>query len=73
MDNWFTSIPLDDKLLKIPMTFTVVGTIRKNKRESLPVLLELRSQSVGASMHHLYQAKTLLSYKKMCCSSIYIP
>ncbi|GFQ83135.1 hypothetical protein TNCT_176521 [Trichonephila clavata] len=41
MDNWFTSIPLDEKLLKIPLNFTVVVTIRENKRENPPELLEL--------------------------------
>ncbi|GFR02351.1 DDE_Tnp_1_7 domain-containing protein [Trichonephila clavata] len=50
MDNWLTSIPLADKPLKVPLNFTVVGTIRKNKRNVPPELLKLRSRSVGTSM-----------------------
>ncbi|GFW32796.1 CCHC-type domain-containing protein [Trichonephila clavipes] len=45
MDNRFMSIPLADKLLKIPMNFTVVRCIRNNKREFPPDRLELRSRS----------------------------
>ncbi|GFQ79412.1 DDE_Tnp_1_7 domain-containing protein [Trichonephila clavata] len=52
-----------DKLLKIPMNFTVVGTIRENKPEILPQLLELRFRSVGTSMYCFDQAKTILSYE----------
>ncbi|GFQ80124.1 hypothetical protein TNCT_527061 [Trichonephila clavata] len=63
MDNWLTSIPLPDQLLKIPMNSPVVGNIQKNKREILSERLELRSRSVGNSMIYLEQAKTLLSYK----------
>ncbi|GFR31006.1 hypothetical protein TNCT_702721 [Trichonephila clavata] len=63
MDNWFISIPLTDKHLKIPINFPVVGTIWRNKLEILPELLELRSQSVGTSMCCLDQAETVLSYK----------
>lgn len=63
MDNWFTSIPLAENLLKNPMNLTIVGTVRKNKREIPPELLELRSRSVGTSMYCFDQAKTLLSYK----------
>ncbi|GFQ95293.1 DDE_Tnp_1_7 domain-containing protein [Trichonephila clavata] len=64
MDNWFTSIPLADKLLKIPINFTVVGTIWKNKGEIPPELLELRSQRVGTSMYCFDQAKTLIVQNK---------
>ncbi|GFW82560.1 hypothetical protein TNCV_1794531 [Trichonephila clavipes] len=39
-----------DKLLKIPMDFTFVGTIWKNKREIPPELLELQTRSLGTSM-----------------------
>ncbi|GFQ77444.1 DDE_Tnp_1_7 domain-containing protein [Trichonephila clavata] len=52
-----------DKLLKIPMYFTVVGTIRENKREIPPEILDMRSRSVGTSMYCFDQAKTHLSYK----------
>ncbi|GFR09231.1 DDE_Tnp_1_7 domain-containing protein [Trichonephila clavata] len=54
-----------DKLLKIPMNFTVVGTIWENKEEIPSELLELRSRSVGTSMYCFDQViyKILLSYK----------
>ncbi|GFQ72539.1 DDE_Tnp_1_7 domain-containing protein [Trichonephila clavata] len=52
-----------DKLLKNAMHFTVVGTIRKNKREIPSELLGLRSRSVENSMYCFDQAKALLSYK----------
>ncbi|GFQ90629.1 hypothetical protein TNCT_731171 [Trichonephila clavata] len=47
-----------DKLLKIAMNFTVVGTIGESKRRIPPEHLELRSGSVGFD-----HVKTLLSNK----------
>ncbi|GFQ71397.1 DDE_Tnp_1_7 domain-containing protein [Trichonephila clavata] len=52
-----------DKLLKIAMNFTAVGTIGESKRRIPPEHLELRSGSVGTSMYCFDQVKTLLSSK----------
>lgn len=38
MDNWFTSIPLAHKMLA-DYNLTIVGSVRKNKREIPPSLL----------------------------------
>lgn len=32
-DNWYTSIPLLQKMYKEPYNLKITGTIRKNKRE----------------------------------------
>uniref|UniRef100_A0A1B6CKB4 PiggyBac transposable element-derived protein domain-containing protein n=1 Tax=Clastoptera arizonana TaxID=38151 RepID=A0A1B6CKB4_9HEMI len=39
VDNWICSIPLCEKLL-VDYQFTLVGTLRKNKREIPPLFLE---------------------------------
>ena len=41
MDNWFTSLSLAEKILKNPVTLTIVGTVRGNKREIPSELLQL--------------------------------
>nr|XP_023014742.1 uncharacterized protein LOC111504426 [Leptinotarsa decemlineata] len=48
MDNWFTSVPLVDTLLK-NFKLTVIGTMRKNKGE-LPLEFSKPTHPVGASM-----------------------
>ncbi|KAJ4449518.1 hypothetical protein ANN_00918 [Periplaneta americana] len=63
MDNWFTSIPLASELLKTPYNLTIVGTLRKNKREIPPELLNHKTRKVGTSMICFDQEKTLVSYK----------
>ncbi|GBL77143.1 hypothetical protein AVEN_12775-1 [Araneus ventricosus] len=63
MDNWFTLIPLAEKLLMSPMNLTILGTVQKNKREIPPELLQLRSRSIGTVTYCFDKAKTLLSYK----------
>ncbi|GFU13135.1 DDE_Tnp_1_7 domain-containing protein [Nephila pilipes] len=35
MDNWFSSIPLAEKLLMKLMNLTIVGTVRKTKEKFL--------------------------------------
>ncbi|GBO16763.1 hypothetical protein AVEN_35239-1 [Araneus ventricosus] len=63
MENWFTSIPLAEKLLTSPMNFTILGTVRKNKRAIPPELLQFRSRRIGTAMYCFDKAETLLSYK----------
>uniref|UniRef100_A0A3Q3KRH5 PiggyBac transposable element-derived protein domain-containing protein n=1 Tax=Monopterus albus TaxID=43700 RepID=A0A3Q3KRH5_MONAL len=59
-DNFFTSYELGQELLKRKLT--MVGTIRKNKPELPPQLLETRGRSVNSSKF-LYTADTsLVSY-----------
>jgi len=49
MDNWYNSIPLANELLK-NQNLTVVGTLRKNKREIPPVFLETRKREVNSTL-----------------------
>lgn len=66
LDNWFTSVPLVETLLK-DFKLTVIGTIRKNKRE-LPVEFSSPTHRVGASMFGFTKNCTIVSYipKKKC-------
>lgn len=61
MDNWFTSIPLADDLLKKKVT--IIGTIRKNKREVPPSFVSSKNRSVFSSYFGFSNNKTLVSYK----------
>lgn len=63
MDNWFTSIPLADELLQAPYKLTMLGTVRKNKREIPPELLQIKDRQCGSSMFCFDKMKTLVSYK----------
>lgn len=63
MDNWFTSIKIADDLLKSPYNLTIVGTIRSNKREIPPEMLNLSKRPVGHSKFCFDNEKTLVSYK----------
>lgn len=63
MDNWFTSVPLASELLKKPYNLTIVGTIRKNKREIPQELLVTKGRNIGSSMFCFDKEKTLVSYK----------
>lgn len=52
-DNWFTSIPLIEKLTKLELSY--VGTIRKNKRE-LPIEFKSNSKrEIFSSLFGFYQ------------------
>lgn len=62
MDNWFSSVKLADDLLEEPHKFTMVGTLRKNKREIPPEMLSTKGRSVGDARYCFDKQKTLLSY-----------
>ncbi|XP_030758024.1 piggyBac transposable element-derived protein 4-like [Sitophilus oryzae] len=47
MDNWFTSCELTEKLLEKGLT--MVGTLRKNKREIPPQCLETKHSQIPSS------------------------
>ncbi|GBP51861.1 PiggyBac transposable element-derived protein 4 [Eumeta japonica] len=47
MDNWFTSVPLALELLQAPYKCTIVGTLRANKREIPPELLQIKERPIG--------------------------
>ncbi|CAB3229552.1 unnamed protein product [Arctia plantaginis] len=55
MDNWFTSVPLAEELLKPPYKLTVVGTLRSNKREIPKEMANTRSRPVGATYHVVFE------------------
>ncbi|XP_057662243.1 piggyBac transposable element-derived protein 4-like [Diorhabda carinulata] len=64
MDNWFMSIPLAQKLLN-EYKLTVIGTIRKNKRE-LPeefVDIKFEKRGVNSSFFLSHDNVTIVSYK----------
>lgn len=60
IDNWFTSIPLVEKLHK-DYRLTVIGTIRKNKAE-LPTEFSKPTHPPGGSMFGFSKNITLVSY-----------
>ncbi|KAB0805147.1 hypothetical protein PPYR_02117, partial [Photinus pyralis] len=60
MDNWFTSIPLVKKLLD--HNLTVIGTIRKNKRELPLEFSQPAERPQHTSMFGFSQGCTLVSY-----------
>ncbi|XP_067645065.1 uncharacterized protein [Eurosta solidaginis] len=62
-DNWFTSIPLAEQLLKPPYNLTLIGTIRNNKQE-IPAEFKHNSlRGVGTSLFGFHEKLTLVSYK----------
>lgn len=60
MDNWFTSLPLCQSLLEKKLT--VVGTIKKNKREIPKEFVEGKTRPEGSSMFGFHKDGTLVSY-----------
>lgn len=60
MDNYFTSIPLAQKLLE--KKTTLVGTIRKNKREIPPLLVNTKERPVCSSVFAFSDTGVLVSY-----------
>ncbi|XP_022160703.1 uncharacterized protein LOC111026853 [Myzus persicae] len=61
MDNWYNSIPLANELLK-NHNLTVVGTLRKNKREIPPVFLETKKREVNSTLFGYGKDLLLTSY-----------
>lgn len=61
MDNYFTSMPLAKELLSNKTT--LVGTLRKNKREIPPSFLETKNKAVHSSVFGFTKSETLVSYK----------
>lgn len=61
MDNYFTSIPLATYMLE--MKTTIVGTLRKNKKEIPPIFVNTKARPVPSSMFAFQKNMVLLSYK----------
>lgn len=59
-DNWFTSIPICDKLRK-EFGLTIVGTIRKNKREIPESFKKIPSNELNVQFCY-HDGKTLVSF-----------
>lgn len=59
-DNWFTSIGAAQKLLNKKLT--MVGTIRKNKREIPALFKETKTRDKNTAMFAYHDELTLLSY-----------
>lgn len=62
-DNWYTSIPLAENLLKNKIT--LVGTMRKNKKE-IPVIFQQqfsKNRELNSTIFGFQKDLTLLSYK----------
>ncbi|XP_066259615.1 piggyBac transposable element-derived protein 4-like [Euwallacea similis] len=62
MDNWFTSVGLANDLLKDPYKLTIIGTLRKNKREIPKKMLNVRERNPNTSMFCHDQMKTMVLY-----------
>lgn len=61
MDNWFTSIPLAKYMLNNKLT--IIGTLKKNKREVPPSFVCNKNRPVFGSYFGFQKNKTLVSYK----------
>lgn len=59
-DNWYTSCQLADDLLQKKLT--LLGTLRKNKREIPPEFLAQKNQTIGISKFGFQKNKTVVSY-----------
>lgn len=60
-DNWFTSIPLIQRMLEPAYNLTITGTIRKNKRE-VPAEMKVASKDPPQTKFCFARDITLLSY-----------
>lgn len=60
-DNWYTSVPLAETLLR-DHRLTLVGTIRKNKTEIPPFFIEVKNRPVTSSVFGFKEDLVLVSY-----------
>jgi hypothetical protein len=61
VDNWFTGVPLAMELLE-DHNLTLLGTIRKNKKESPTQLVQTRNKAVNISIFCFRKEMTVVSY-----------
>jgi hypothetical protein len=61
VDNWFTSVPLAMKLLK-DHNLSPLGTIRKNKKEIPPQLVQTKNQAINTTIFCFRKEMTMVSY-----------
>jgi hypothetical protein len=61
LDSLFTSVPLAMKLL-IDHNLTLLGTIRKNKREIPPELVQTKNKAQYTGMFCFKEGMTMVSY-----------
>lgn len=61
IDQWYTSIPLATELLK-SHKLTLVGTLRKNKREIPPTFLDMKKRTVCSTIFGYGKDILLTSY-----------
>lgn len=62
-DNWFTSVPLVDDLLKAPYNLTYVGQIRSNKKELPESVKNTPLRPIQTSLFLFGDGKMIVSYK----------
>lgn len=62
MDNWFTSIPLAEDIM-LNNKLTIIGTLKKNKREVPPSFVCNKNRPVFGSYFGFQKNKTLVCYK----------
>ncbi|XP_030754381.1 piggyBac transposable element-derived protein 4-like [Sitophilus oryzae] len=60
MDNWFTSLPLALDLVQ-DHNLTVLGTVRKNKKELAPIFIETKQRKECSSVFGFQEKNTVLS------------
>lgn len=61
VDNWYTSVPLAHRLLE-DHQITLVGTLRKNKREIPVEFLPARQRPIKSSLFGFTKTCTMVSY-----------
>ncbi|XP_072398000.1 uncharacterized protein [Diabrotica undecimpunctata] len=59
-DNWFTSVPLAEELKK--KKITLVGTIRKNKRDIPEIFVATKERPIRSSLFAFGRECSLVSY-----------